>query len=352
MPNSILEYIPVATTLLAAIIFLWFLHWMLLGRHENLGAQKRLPRQLLLFLLTVLSLLLVIVLFPMTDSARGQAVALLGIVITGVIALSSTTFVANIMAGLMLHVVKSFNPGDYIRVGDQMGRVTERGLFHTEIQTEDRDLTTLPNLHLATNPLTVVRGSGTIISAELSLGYDIPHKLVEELLKQAAIQTRLQEPFVLILSLDDFSVLYRVSGFLSEVKSLITSKSLLKKNILDALHEHQVEIVSPSFMNQRQLQPEHKIIPRQDKKQPATSADKETRAEEIIFDKAEVAAQAEGLRAEIEKLELQLSELKKSRKGADKEDYEAIDFQVQIAEQKKQQLSAELEKLIQSGEAE
>ena len=81
----------------------------------------------------------------MTDSTRGQIITLMGLVITGVIALSSTSFVANIMAGLMLQVVKSFKPGDFVRVGEYFGRVTERGLFHVEIQTEDRDLTTLPN---------------------------------------------------------------------------------------------------------------------------------------------------------------------------------------------------------------
>ena len=109
------------------------------------------------------------------------------------------------MAGLMLQVVKSFNPGDFIRVGERMGRVTERGLFHVEIQTEDRDLTTLPNLHLATNPVTVVHSTGTIISAELSLGYDISHTKIEELLKQAVNQAGLQDAFVLIISLNDFT---------------------------------------------------------------------------------------------------------------------------------------------------
>ena len=83
------------------------------------------------------------------------------------------------MAGLMLQVAKSFSPGDFVRVGEYFGRVTERGLFHVEKQTEDRDLTTLPNLHLATNSITVVHSAGTIVSAELSLGYDVSHVLLK-----------------------------------------------------------------------------------------------------------------------------------------------------------------------------
>ena len=103
-------------------------------------------------------------------------------------------------------MIKSFRPGDFIHIGDRFGRVTERGLFHTEIQTEDRDLVTFPNLHLVTNPVSVVHSTGTIISATLSLGYDIAHAELEPLMKRAAEQAGLQEPFVLINELGDFSV--------------------------------------------------------------------------------------------------------------------------------------------------
>ena len=30
-----------------------------------------------------------------------------------------------------------FHPGDFIRIGEQFGRVTEKGLLHTEIQSEE-----------------------------------------------------------------------------------------------------------------------------------------------------------------------------------------------------------------------
>ena len=128
--NFINLYMPVIAVAIFSVILLWFMNWFLLARNKTLGSQARLPRQLIMFVLTVISLLLLIILFPMTDSTRGQIITLLGLVITGVIALASTTFVANVMAGLMLNVVKSFSPGDFIRVGEQFGRVTERGLFH------------------------------------------------------------------------------------------------------------------------------------------------------------------------------------------------------------------------------
>lgn len=348
MLDLMLVYLPAILAFFGSIVVLWLIHWLLLGRHESLGAQARLPRQLSLFALTNMALLLVIVLFPMTDSTRGQIITLLGIVITGVIALSSTSFVANVMAGLMLQVVKSFNPGDFIRVGTYFGRVTERGLFHVEIQTEDRDLATLPNLHLATNPVTVVHKTGTIISTELSLGYDISHELIEDLLKEAAKQAELQDPFVLFISLDDFSIVYRISGSLLEVKNLITAKSNLKKCVLDVLHANNVEIVSPHFMNQRQMPQGSKSIPEElhiPEEKPSVI---ETKPEDIIFDKAEVAAASEVLRTELDQLAEKSQVLTKSKKGLSKEEQEGIDLQIQTIEEKKHLLSNQLEKKVDS----
>ena len=59
-------------------------------------------------------------------------------------------------------------------------------MLRTEIQTERRNLTTFPNLYLVTNPVRVMRSSGTVISVEVSLGYDVSRHLVEKLLLEAA----------------------------------------------------------------------------------------------------------------------------------------------------------------------
>ncbi|RKZ11456.1 mechanosensitive ion channel family protein, partial [bacterium] len=170
---------------------------------------------------------------------------------------------------------------------DQFGRVTERGLLSTEIQTEDRDLVTLPNLHLVTNPVKVIRASGTIISAEISLGYDVPHDQIEALLAAAATDAGLDDPFVLVLALGDFSVTYRVSGLLAEVRHLLTVRSRLRVAMLDQMHGAGVEIVSPNFMNQRVLSPEVRFLPVGAMAQPVT--DTSPTIETIAFDKADEA---------------------------------------------------------------
>ena len=157
--SALPDFLPLLATLAVTVGVLWIANWFLLRRRPHPGGEGRIRAQVILLLVTGICVVLIVLALPLGDTSRGQLLALLGLALTAAIALSSTTFVANAMAGLMLRSVKSFRPGDFIRVGEQFGRVTERGLFHTEIQTEDRDLTTLPNLYLISQPFTVVRST-------------------------------------------------------------------------------------------------------------------------------------------------------------------------------------------------
>lgn len=301
---------PVALAFCLAVL-LWAVHRLLLARADKVGENGVFRRQLIMIVLTGICMVVVIFLLPVSDNLRTNLLALLGLLFSGVLGLSSTTLVANGMAGFMLRSVRSFHCGDFIRIGDHFGRVTERGLFHIEIQTEDRELTTLPNLYLITNPVTVVRSSGTIISATLSLGYDVGHGQVEPLLLEAAVQGGLEDPFVRIMELGNFSVTYRVSGFLSDVKQLLTARSALNAKVLDLLHGKGIEIVSPNFMNQRQLVPGGRILPAGGTAPAAAPEEEKISPEEIIFDKAEEAERMEKLRQERETLKKDLGELEK-----------------------------------------
>ncbi len=315
------DFIPLLVTLTLVVLLLWGINWALL-RRAKLTTESRLPRQLTMVAASIVALICVILALPVNDATRGDLLSLLGLVLTGVIALSSTTFVANAMAGLMLRSVRSFRHGDFIRVGEHFGRVTERGLFHTEIQTEARDLLTLPNLHIASNPVTVVRSSGTIITADLSLGYDVPYYRVQPLLKEAAAEIGLQEPFVQIISLGDFSVVYRVSGYYPEVRHLLTMRSRLKESVLDSLHRAGIEIVSPTFMNQRQVGEQQFLAPA---KQVSDSfLDRHPPPESLIFDKADKAEKIHILENECKALLDEIKELVQREKD------EKIDLKADI----------------------
>jgi small-conductance mechanosensitive channel len=315
-----LEYVTGALPILPAVVVIIaaFVAFRL-SRHVLAGGAKATTRgdfrlQIAYLIISLLAVVVVVVVLPVGTELRGQLLSLFGIVLSAAIALASTTFVGNAMAGVMLKAVRNFRTGDFVQVGEQFGRVTERGLLSTEIQTEDRNLVTLPNLHLVVNPVKVVRSSGTIVSADVSLGYDAPHERVAEVLLAAAETTQLKDPFVLVTNLGDFAVTYRVAGLLEEVKQLLTVRSRLREAMLDHLHTSGIEIVSPNFMNQRVLAPETRVIPQPVR---ATATAEEVTLEDIAFDKAESAESFEQLIAARKEMQEAIAALDNPAEGGD-----------------------------------
>ena len=290
---------------------LWFAHWSLIARQDGINNERLFTRQLVMLGLTLVALLVIVLNLPVNESSRNQLIGLFGLLLSGVFAFSSTTVVANLFAGLVLRFSEPFGIGDFIRVGDHFGRVVERGLFDTEIQSEKRNLIAIPNTYLITHPIATTQRSGAIVSASLSLGYEIHHQQVERLLVEAASRSGLADPFVHILELGDYSVSYRVSGVLSDVKALLTARSELYRFVLDILHENAIEIVSPAFMNQRRIPEDQRIIP-----QPVIHASTASSsiAEDIMFDKAE---RADQLEEERQALLLAINDLEEKLKDAD-----------------------------------
>ena len=111
-------------------------------------------------------------------------------------------------------------------------------------------------------------------------------------LLEAALAAKLTDPFVHILELGDYSVLYRVAGFLGDVKQLLTTRSKLRAKMLLTLHEAEVEIVSPTFMNQRQMDHAIRVLPNKPlAPDPTSDEESDIKAESLIFDKADAVAQ-------------------------------------------------------------
>lgn len=310
--DKVTAFVPALLMMGLVLAALGGVNWALRRRwQDNPDLQFRF--QLIMLALTFAGLLSVIVSLPINDQTRGQLLSLIGILLSAAIALSSTTFIGNVMAGIMLKVIKSARPGDFITVESLTGRITEMGLLHTEIQTEFRDLVTVPNMFMVTQPMQVVRASGTIITAEVSLGYEVSHVDVSRILCEAATDAGLADTFVHVRELGDFSVTYRVAGLLQDVKSLISARSRLREAMLDGLHSNDIEIVSPNFMNTRPVNPEQRIIPDPNHGVPRT---RQTQAEDLAFDKAEEAASVEDIRKQIENVESKLAALKGDESGA------------------------------------
>ena len=322
-------FMPLIVSLALAVLSLSLAHYWLLAREPNLGSEARLPRQIIMLVCTVAAIILAVIVAPLTEGTRNQILSIIGLGISAVIAFSSTSFVTNFMAAITLRVTKPFNIGDFVTVGDYFGKVSERGLFDTEIQTENRELVSIPNSLFILTPVKVTRRSGVIISSTLSLGYDIHHAKVEPLLLLAARAAELDDPYVQILSLDDFSVCYRVSGMLLDVKTLLTSRSKLNQCVLDSLHRSQIEIMSPTVTRHINQPLDMKQIPADTR---LATAPAQSAAEDIAFDKADRAQanelQQQNLNREIEELTNQLKQTAGLAPGA-KAGIEALVAQLQ-----------------------
>lgn len=290
------------------------------NKNTNVVLQKQLTNIVFILLLIIVF----VIALPIKDSLKNQIIGLIGIVLSASIALSSATFLGNIMAGIWLRSVRNFRMGDFIEVKDMFGRVSGRGLLHTELQDIDRDLVTLPNLFLATNPVTVMHSDGTIISTQLSLGYDVDHSVVEPVLIKAAEEAELEKPFVYIESLGDYSINYKVHGLAKDISTTLSARSKLNKCVLDALHQANIEIVSPTFMNQRQVN-EQSFIPKERRPAPSIRQKPEdtSRPEDVIFDKADKASKLDEMKQQHAELKERLEQTREAIKNAENDDEKA-----------------------------
>ena len=282
---------------------------------RNEGTDSPLVRQSILLSIILIGFIFILVFLPLPAGSREQLFIIVGIVLSGTLGLASTTFLGNAMAGIMNKAMNKFDVGDFIQVNEHFGSICERGLFHVEIQGEDMDLTTLPNLYLANNPVKVMQRTGTIISASVSLGYDVSRKKIEDCLIEAAKRAKLKDPYVFVTELGDFSVVYKVHGELELEKKkkteLLIARSNLYKMMLDELHKSKIEIVSPTFMNQRRVEKNELFIPQMQ----YNKQEEDTTVVPEVFGKAETKEKIKEDEKRLNVIDNKVEELKKQLEG-------------------------------------
>lgn len=268
--------------LLVLVLVLIFNSW-LFKRIKSTTSNGNITRGAISFFLVLTGVVVIILVSPIDKALKGQILGFLGIIISAGIALSSTTVLGNLIAGIMNNSMNRFRNGDLIKIGDFHGRVIKRSAFHTEIQLEDSNFITIPNLFIANNPVKLIRKTNSVISASVSLGYDISRDKIEKALKDAAISTGLSDPYVYITNLGDFSVTYKIHGFLDDSSKYFSTSSLLNARVMDKLHDEKIEIVSPAFMNQRRVD-DKEFVPKHVIEKPGFTDEKSP--EDLVFDEA------------------------------------------------------------------
>ena len=116
-------------------------------------------------------------------------------------------------------------------------------------------------------------------------------------------------------SLGDDSVVYRAAGLYAGDRGLISARSRLRKRMMDQLHAGGVEIVSPSFVNRRDIDPAEAVMPPRVFGE-AAPEDEGGPPEELIFDKADREASLERLRELLAEANTQLDEARAEKEPA------------------------------------
>lgn len=335
------DWIPAVLIVLTTALLILAVRWLIRRTAKDDRSETHFREQVAAVSIVLLGLVTIIFVLP-DDSDSNLAFSVVGLVVTGALAISSQSIIANAMAGLMLRSVSSFKPGDFIEVGGQMGRVSELGLFHTEIQSADRDLVTLPNSLMMNQPVRVVRSSGTIVSATVSIGYDVSRHRLEDLFVKAAEAADLLEPYVQVVDLGDYSVNYRVAGFLEDPRNLLASRSQLQGSILDTLSEAGVEIMSPMYIARRAVTNEPVLG---GDYAPSIASEIRPSAEDRVFDKAEAAGRMEETRAELADANENLELLKLEVERANEETLPRVQAAVTRQEMRIERLSNRIDML-------
>ncbi|WP_442800030.1 mechanosensitive ion channel family protein [Pseudomonas sp. AA27] len=188
-----------------------------------------------------------------TDAFKGLSV-LLGLMIS----LGASSVVGQAAAGLILTYSRTLKAGEYVRVGEHEGTVTEVGMFNTTIRTGLGEVLTLPN-SMITGSVTrnysrAVQGAGYIVDTVVTIGYDTPWRQVEAMLTEAARRTdgilASPRPQVFQTGLSDFYPEYRLvaQAVPSEPRPRAELLSLLHANIQDVFNEYGVQIMSPHYL--------------------------------------------------------------------------------------------------------
>ena len=220
---------------------------------QNFDPDWALPtHRIVRFLIIAFSVVIAYPYIPGSDSMAFKGVS----VFIGVIfSLGSSSFIANVMAGLAMTYRGAFKEGDRVKIGEVSGKVEEIKLMTTRINTLKNESVIVPNSNILNtdviNYSVLARESGLILHTTVGIGYDTPWRQVEAMLLIAAERTAgLQKepaPFVLQTSMGDFAVNYEINAYCLDVNRMLVIKSDLHRNIQDVFNEHGVQIMSPAY---------------------------------------------------------------------------------------------------------
>ena len=196
--------------------------------------------------------------YPYLPGAETEAFKGLSVLLGLMVSLGASSLVGQAAAGLIVTYTRTIRMGEYVRVGEYEGTVTELGMFTTRIRTGTGQELALPNSLITgttiQNYSRVVQGRGFVVDTKVTIGYDTPWRQVEAMLIEAARRTPgvLPDPAprVFQTALSDYYPEYLLVAQATAMKAKPRAETMsaLHRNIQDVFNEYGVQIMSPHYM--------------------------------------------------------------------------------------------------------
>ena len=187
-----------------------------------------------------------------TESFKGLSV-LVGLMLS----MGASSLVGQAASGLILTYGRVYRKGEFVRIADQEGTVTEMGIFTTRIRTGLGEELTISNASIlgttTKNYSRTVQGAGFVLDTTVTIGYDTPWRQVHALLIEAADRTEGvahdPAPQVFQTALSDWYPVYRLvcQAVPTEPRPRAMLLSALHGHIQDVFNEYGVQIMSPHY---------------------------------------------------------------------------------------------------------
>lgn len=200
--------------------------------------------------------------YPYLPGSHTEAFKGLSMILGLMISIGAAGVVGQIASGVMIVYTYALKKGEYVRIQEYEGTVTELGMFVTRLRTGMGEEIALPNVFVLTNVTRNFSRSSTgrayVLDATITIGYDTPWRQVHAMLLEAAGATPeiLKEPppYVVQTALSDFYVEYKlimqVDADVPATRARV--KSDLHAAIQDAFNRYGVQIMSPHYMDDPQ----------------------------------------------------------------------------------------------------
>jgi small-conductance mechanosensitive channel len=207
----------------------------------------------------VLYAFMFIIIFPYLPGSSSPIFQGVSVFLGLLVSLGSAGSISNIIAGIVITYMRSFDLGDRIRIGEVEGDVVEKSMLVTRIRTIKNEEISVPNNTLMNgnviNFSKMAKENKLIIYTSVTIGYDAPWREVHAALIRAAQRTEriLKEPgpFVLQRALNDFYVEYQINAYIRDAQAMAITYSELHQNIQDSFNEAGIEIMSSHYLNLR-----------------------------------------------------------------------------------------------------